>query len=278
MLNLIQIEIYKVFRKWRTYIGFGTIAIIVSIIEIALLVEGRDYLEFLTRSMSNTFVFVGNFLNGYLISHIVLGSLTIHIPFLIALVAGELLAGEATSGTYRMLITRPVSRNQILFAKLIAGIVYTNLLVLFLAIMSLGLGIVLFGTGELIVIRNDMTIFATDDILWRFMLAYGLAAVSMSVVTALAFFFSSLVENAIGPIVATMAVIIVFLIMTNLDIEFFQNIKPYLFTSYTNSWRAVFEKPVEFEEIKTALIVLGIYFIALVSATWFIFRKKDIVS
>ncbi|MCA0387764.1 MAG: ABC transporter permease [Bacteroidetes bacterium] len=278
MIDLVRIELYKIFRKWRTYIGFITIAIIVSIIEIAMLVEGESYLKFLTQNLQNIFVFEGNFLNGYLMSFLVLGALAIHIPFLITLVAGDLLAGEATSGTYRMLITRPITRNQLLTAKLIAATIYTNLMVLFLGVMSLGLGVILFGTGELIVIKDILIIFAKDDILWRFAIAYGIAALSMMVVTSMAFFFSSMVENAIGPIVSTMAVIIVFYILSAINIEVLQDLKPYMFTTYMQSWNIIFTTPVEMDELYQAMGILSFHIALFLGLTYYYFNKKDITS
>ncbi|MBN8546826.1 MAG: ABC transporter permease subunit [Ignavibacteria bacterium] len=278
MIDLVRIELYKIFRKWRTYIGFITIAIIVSIIEIAMLVEGENYLKFLTQNLQNIFVFEGNFLNGYLMSFLVLGALAIHIPFLITLVAGDLLAGEATSGTYRMLITRPITRNQLLTAKLIAATIYTNLMVLFLGVMSLGLGVILFGTGELIVIKDILIIFAKDDILWRFAIAYGIAALSMMVVTSMAFFFSSMVENAIGPIVSTMAVIIVFYILSAINIELLQDLKPYMFTTYMQSWNIIFTTPVEMDELYQAMGILSFHIVLFLGLTYYYFNKKDITS
>lgn len=278
MIDLVRIELYKIFRKWRTYIGFITIAIIVSIIEIAMLVEGENYLKFLTQNLQNIFVFEGNFLNGYLMSFLVLGALAIHIPFLITLVAGDLLAGEATSGTYRMLITRPITRNQLLTAKLIAATIYTNLMVLFLGVMSLGLGVILFGTGELIVIKDMLIIFAKDDILWRFAIAYGIAALSMMVVTSMAFFFSSMVENAIGPIVSTMAVIIVFYILSAINIEVLQDLKPYMFTTYMQSWNIIFTTPVEMDELYQAMGILSFHIVLFLGLTYYYFNKKDITS
>ncbi len=278
MIDLVRIELYKIFRKWRTYIGFITIAIIVSIIEIAMLVEGESYLKFLTQNLQNIFVFEGNFLNGYLMSFLVLGALAIHIPFLITLVAGDLLAGEATSGTYRMLITRPITRNQLLTAKLIAATIYTNLMVLFLGVMSLGLGVILFGTGELIVIKDILIIFAKDDILWRFAIAYGIAALSMMVVTSMAFFFSSMVENAIGPIVSTMAVIIVFYILSAINIEVLQGLKPYMFTTYMQSWNIIFTTPVEMDELYQAMGILSFHIALFLGLTYYYFNKKDITS
>lgn len=278
ILKLISVELSKIFRKWRTYIGFIAIGLLISIIQFALKIEGESYLEMITQNLQQSFVFVGNLFNGYLVTYIVMGSLWIHIPFLICLVAGDLLAGEATSGTYRMLITRPVSRTHLVIAKFSAGLIYTTMLVGFLAVMSMGLGVLFFGTGELIVVKSGIIIFAKDDVLWRFACAFLMALLSMSVVTAIAFFFSSLVENAIGPIISTMAIIIVFLIMSSLNFDFFKMIKPYLFTNYMATWRSFFDDPIETKELIKSVLVLSGHIVGLFLATLFIFKKKDILS
>ncbi|NCQ18055.1 MAG: hypothetical protein COW85_06895 [Ignavibacteria bacterium CG22_combo_CG10-13_8_21_14_all_37_15] len=278
MYTLVKIELYKIFRKWRTSIGFAAIGVLVPVIQIAMYFQGEHYLQFITRNFSDNFVFVGNLLNGYLIAYFILGSLTIHIPFLIALVAGDLLAGEATAGTYRMLITRPVSRIKLVSAKFIAGLIYTNLLVLWLAVISLGVGIMIFGIGELIVFKDAIIIFAQNDILWRFAFAYAFAALSMSVVCSLGFLFSSLVENAIGPIVTTMTVIIIFTIFSAINIDFFRTIKPYLFTNYLSTWHLVFDDPVNYDEIIKNCLVLTGHILGFFGITLFLFKRKDILT
>ena len=279
MLTLVRIELYKIFKKWRTYIGFIAIAVLVPVIQLATLAEGERSLDFMTRNLQQSFVFVGNLLNGYLISYIILNSLVIHIPFLIALVAGDLLAGEATAGTYRLLITRPVSRFKILSSKFLSGIIYTNLLVLWLAFISIGLGIIIFGVGELIVIKSSsIVIFPQYDILWRFLLGYSFASLSMMVVASLAFLLSSLVENAIGPIVSTMAIIIVFIIISAIDIDIFQKIKPFLFTTYMSSWRLFFDDPIDLSKILESTLILVGHILAFFGVTVYIFHKKDILT
>jgi ABC-2 type transport system permease protein len=279
MITLISVELYKIFKKWRTYIGFIAIAVLVPVIQLAMLAEGERSLDFMTRNLQQSFVFVGNLLNGYLISYIILNSLVIHIPFLIALVAGDLLAGEATAGTYRLLISRPVSRFKLISSKFISGIIYTNLLVLWLAIISLGLGILIFGVGELIVIKSSgIIIFPKYDILWRFLLGYTFASLSMMVVASLAFLLSSLVENAIGPIVSTMAIIIAFIIISAIDIDLFQKIKPFLFTTYMSSWRLLFDDPIDFPKILESTWILCAHIFVFFGASVYIFHKKDILT
>ena len=279
MLQLVRIELYKIFRKWRTYIGFIAIGVLGVVIQIAMLFEGQKSLDFMTQNLRDSFVFVGNLLNGFLISYLILSMLAVHIPFLIALVAGDLLAGEATAGTYRILLTRPVSRLKVVSSKFIAGNIYTFSLILWLAIVSLGVGAILFGFGELIVIRTgSVLILDRADVLWRFLLAYGFAVLGMSVVCSLALFFSSLVENAIGPIVSTMAVIIVFIIVSAINIDLFKSIRPYLFTNYILSWRLFFSDPVNISKVLEAVLILFGHIIFLYSITAIIFRRKDILS
>ena len=277
--TLVKIELMKIFRKWRTYIGFIAIGVLVPLLHLAMYLEGQNSINFVTRGLRESFILVGNLLNGYWISYIILNALTIHIPFLIALVAADLLAGEATAGTYRILVTRPVSRMQIIISKFLAGIIYTGSLILWLALMSLVVGLIIFGVGELIVAGSGtIIIFDKTDVLWRFFLAYGFAILSMSVVCSLAILFSSLVENAIGPIVSTMAVIIIFIILSAFDVEILREIKPYLFTNYILDWREFFNDPLDTSEIIKSISVLMGHILIFFTATLYIFQRKDILT
>ncbi|MDH7604801.1 MAG: ABC transporter permease subunit [Melioribacter sp.] len=278
MKTLIYIELLKIFKKWRTYIGFIAIGVLIPIIQLALYFTGNDYLKVITRNLQDSFLMVGNLFNGYLIANLVLSSLFIHIPFLIVLVGGDILAGEATAGTYRILLTRPVSRFQIVSAKYIAGIVYVISLIAWLAFLSLGVSVLIFGTGELISFRGEIIIFASDDVLWRFAYAYSFAILSMITVFSLSFFFSSLVENAIGPIVAAMAVIIVLFVLSALPVDFLNEIQPYFFTTHMSQWEVFFHYQVDYNEIFNSALILGIYSAILFLLTSYIFIKKDILS
>lgn len=279
MITLIRIELFKIFKKWRTYIGFMAITLLVALVETAMYFEGQHSIDFMTRNLSESFVFVGNLLNTFFVTYLIFNMLAVHIPFLITLVSGDLLAGEATGGTYRILLTRPVSRMQVVTSKFIAGNIYTILLIFWMAIVSLGIGAFLFGYGELIVVKtNAIVILDRSDVLWRFILAFGFAALSMCVVSTLAFFFSSLVENAIGPIIVTMAIIIVFFVISAINIEAFRAVKPYLFTNYILSWRLFFDDPFDFAEIIKAISILLGHIIVLFTVTAMIFKRKDILT
>ena len=279
MITLIKIEFLKIFSKWRTYIGFIAIAILVPLAQWALYAQGlHSYQTLITRKLGDSFISGGNVLNGYILAFIVLQGLYIHFPFLIVLVGGDLFSGEATSGTYRLLLTRPVSRFQVVTSKLIAGLIYTATLIFWLMLLSLGVSVLLFGTGALMVYMDKIYVFSSNDALWRFFSAYGFAFISLSMVFMLSFFLSSLVENAIGPIITTMAVIIIFTILSILPFEVLDKFRPYLFTTYLDKWKLFFTDPIDFVEIFNAAVILLGHIIMFYAATLIIFIKKDILS
>ena len=278
MTNLIYYELLKIFKKWRTYIGFLAIGVLIPLIEVVLYFSGQGIVDSTTKRLEQDFILVGNLFNGWFVTHLIMNSLWIHIPFLICLVAGDVLAGEASAGTYRILLIRPVSRAKIIFSKFTATLLYTFSLILFFAVLSLGLGMLLLGGGDLLVFKEGLLVLPQEELFFRFTVSFLLATASMWVVSSLAFLFSSLVENAIGPIIGTMAVIIIFFILGNLPYDFFIAMKPYLFTSYLDIWTLVFEDPIEWGEIFKHLSILAAYIALFFLPAFFVFRKKDILS
>ncbi len=279
MLLLIYFELLKTFSKWRTYIGFITVSVVIPVVMYALYYEGGGFINAQTRSIQKEFFMVGNLFNGWVIAQLIMNSLWVHIPFLITLVAGDQLAGEAASGTFRLSLIRPISRSKFLFAKYFTTLIYTALLVIVIALLSLGLGLYFFGSGDLIAFaENSITILHEDLLLNRFILAYALAILSMSVVASLAFLFSSFVENAIGPIIATMAVLVCLLVISNLPVDLFENYKPYLFTTYQNAWSLAFKDILDWNEISRAVTIMISYLVGFYSLTLLIFIKKDILT
>jgi ABC-2 type transport system permease protein len=278
MKSILGNELLKTYLKWRTYIGFIAIAVLAPVVQVALKLEGGGMVRRMMRDFSQDFFLVGNLFNGYFITYFFMNSLWVHIPFLITLVAGDQLAGEATGGTFRILLIRPVSRTKILFVKYVTTLLYTATLVLFLALLNIVLGLFLFGSGDLLVPGRTLTILPQAEVPLRMLLAFSLATWSMWCVASLGFLFSSLVENAIGPIIGTMAVIIIFIIITNIPVEFFENVKPFLFTTYFTIWQKAFEEPIPWGTIANHTAILAAFSVGFYAVTWYIFVKKDILS
>jgi ABC-2 type transport system permease protein len=279
MWQLTRIELFKIFRKPRTYISFAAIAAIILLIQLALYTDGEEFLNFMMQSLNESFSVQGKKLNGYFVCFIILNTLLVHVPLLIALVAGDMIAGEANMGTLRLLLTKPISRTGLLLGKFWATSIYTLALLLFMAILALFGSILLFGTSDLMVFKSEMLVLLDKgDVFWRYVMVFGFAAISMITVAALAFMLSVFAENSIGPIMTTMSIIIVLTILTTMDIPIFNSMKPFLFTNHMLNWKGFFDDPVDYQEILKSLSVLILHILLFVSLTIFIFRRKDILS
>ena len=80
-MKLFWFETYKTFSRWRTYISFGFIALIVIMSEVVMKLSAHEILYRMMRSFQKDFLIFGNVLNGWFITAFIMNSLHIHIPF-----------------------------------------------------------------------------------------------------------------------------------------------------------------------------------------------------
>lgn len=291
MWKLLKIELFKIFSRPRTFISFGAIAALVGIIQFGLKLDGDSYIEFMLRDVSVSLDVEGKVLNGYLICFIILQLLLVHVPLLITIVAGDLISGEANMGTLRLLLTKPVSRTEVILAKFGAAAIYTLIILVWMAILALFVSLLIFGSGDMLNLKADYIVqLKSFDIMWRYLAAFGFAAIAMLTVAALGFFLSIFAENSIGPIVATMSIIIVFTILSTLDIPVFNAIKPFLFTTHMIGWKGFFDVKVtadneaiigsvqNLNRVLQAAGILVLHIIGFLVASIWVFKKKDILS
>jgi ABC-2 type transport system permease protein len=291
MKSIISFELYKIFRRPRTYIAFGAIAALIIVIQFGLKIDGKSYSDFLMKDINDTLTVDGNVLNGYLICYILLQLLLVHVPLLVALIAADMLSGEANLGTLRLLFSTPFTRTQWVLGKFIAASIYTIVLLIWLAFLALFVSMWVFGTDDLFLMKsNYVVLIEKNDVLWRYVGAFVFASFSLLTVTSLGFLMSSIANNSIGPIVGTMSAIVFFTILSTLNIPLFSIVKPYLFTTHMNNWKEFFDIQVNdnneaitgsilnIAKIKTSLMVLSAHIVLFVSAAVIITKKKDILS
>lgn len=278
-MQALRIELFKIFRKPRTYISFATVTAITILIQIAMYANGQEFADFMLQGINSQFTLEGKILNGYFITYLILGMLLVHVPLLVALVAGDAIAGESASGTLRLVLTKPISRMKFVLVKYAATATYAIALLVWLALAGLLVSVALFGTGDMIIAKStEVVILLKQEIMWRYICAFGFAALAMMAVAALSVFLSVLADNAIGPIVGTMGIIIVLTIISNLDLPLFNSIKPGLLTTHMLGWKGFFSDPIPAAAIGRSAAVLGAYIVGLLGATIFIFNRKDIQS
>ena len=297
MWSLLQIELYKISKRPRTYIAFAAVAAIVFIFQFAFKADGDSYMNMMLQSVNDTFEMdKSKAINGYFMCYIILNTLLIQVPILVALVAGDAISGEANMGTLRLMLTKPISRTQIILVKFAASFIYTVLLLVWMAIIALFISLAIFGADDMIIFRvkgdeSQILQITKDDIMWRYFAAFAYAAVALTVIAALALLLSVYAENSIGPIIATVCIVIVCTVISNINVPIIdKTIKPWLFTSYLVGWKGFFYigttdegEPIKgsienWAAIRNSLYILLAHIFLLLSVTVIVFRRKDILT
>src|SRR6266511_2929856 len=122
-------ELWKLFAKKRTYIGFLMFLLAQNVIILIF--------RFTSGPRANMMRTLEG--NGYL-AHEFISALTVAtfmlLPLYVALVGGDLVAKEAEDGTLRMILTRPISRLRLLLLKWLAGAIFSFALVVALGMFG----------------------------------------------------------------------------------------------------------------------------------------------
>ena len=278
MFNLIKNEFIKTFYKKRTYISFLLITIIMPFIIFAIKNGGSSLELKIYGQLQDSFIFFGTLINGYFASYIIIAVLISHMPFLSTIVASEIVSGEYSKGTFRMYLTRPISRSEVILSKLIIVYIYTTLMMLFFYLYTVILSIIILGTGDLAVFHNGLLFLDQSDIIWRFVLAYIISNSIMLTITSLCFLFSTISKNSVTPIISTISIVFIGTAISFIPINFFEQVNPYLFTGYIDLFLTAFYDPIPKDKITLSILVSITWSVIFVSLSFYFFNKKDILD
>ncbi len=276
MIGLIYNELLVITGRWRSYIGFIGISILMPLFLWGFTYGGESIHDQYISQLGDSFMVVGSIFNSFLATHIVMNALWIHIPFLVTLAAGDAVAADGASGIFRITLIRSVSRLKILVSKLFASYIYTASLLLLCAFWSLGIGSLVLGTGDLIVIDKGILILDQSEAWVRMTLAFSLAILVMCTVATLCFMFSAMVNNSVGPIIGTMFLIIVGYLVIAIPLDFFDKIEPFVFVTYFDVWIDAFKDPIPWGDIIRKLGILIFHSTLFFGIAAVVFLHKDI--
>jgi ABC-2 type transport system permease protein len=201
--------------------------------------------------------------------------LPIFLPVATSVVAGDTIAGEASAGTLRYLLVRPVGRTQLLLAKLVTIIVFVLVAVLAVAAVGMVAGWALFGVKPLSATVSG-TSLGYGATIGRTALTMVYVAVSMLGLGAIALFASTRTDS---PLAAALAALATFVTSQVLDlIEASRTIRPYLPTHYWLSFVDLFRDPVLWHDVARGFGLQAVYIAIFLGAAWANFANKDITS
>ncbi len=140
-------EMWKLFARKRTYLGFGAFVVLELLIYSFLNRDsGQNWLRNMIQRGGETFE---HYFSGLTLGYMVLRLAVFLLGGIyITLVAGDVVAKESEDGNLRLILARPVSRLRLLTVKFLSCLVYTVALIQFIAWTALLLGILLRGWGR----------------------------------------------------------------------------------------------------------------------------------
>lgn len=213
---------------------------------------------------------------------------SLFIPLLIMGVGSDIVSSERTSGTIKMLLTRPMRRWKVLLSKLITLLMFVSLIVVSTFVICYLISGLVFGyqgfdmpvfTGFKL-IGSDVDVSAVHAApQWLYLLMQlGLIWYVSIVVAMLAFMVSVLVRSTAASIVIMMAALIAGTILTNMA-SAWQSAK-YLFMVNLNltDYLSGSPAPIEGMTLGFSLVVLAVWGIASLIVSFTVFTKQDILN
>ena len=201
-------------------------------------------------------------------------ALPVFLPLVVAVVAGDSIAGEAGGGTLRYLLTVPVTRSRLLLVKTLAVASFIALAVLVVAVVGLVTGAVLFGLGDLTLLSGD-TIGLGNGLLR----ALGVSAYVTLALFGLAaggLFISTLTENAIAAMATTLGLVVLSALLD--AVPQLSVIHPYLLTHNWLGFGELLRGSVDTTSLMRWSGLHAAYAAVFLSLAWSRLSTKDITS
>ena len=270
-------ELWKLFGKKRTYIGFG--AFLLAQTAMLLAFKYTRWQESFERMLTGNGYLATEFISVLTVSVVMLiPQIMLLMPLYATLVGGDLVAKEAEDGTLRMILSRPISRLRLLFVKWSAGIIFAVVLVLALGATALGFASLLFPWKGMFVFSPGQAfcVLSAHEGLIRFIFSLLFMAVNASVMVSVAFMFSCFNMKPAAATILALSFLFVSMVMEN--IPFFDRYEDWFVTHHFKCWLLIFRAPVPWSQICQSEITLFA-----VSATAFVigsmaFQVRDIKS
>lgn len=198
----------------------------------------------------------------------------VFLPLLMAVVAGEAIAGEASTGTLRYLLALPVGRTRLLAVKLAAIVVWCVACVASVAAVGVLVGLALFPSGRLTLL-SGRTVSYGDGLL-RLLAVGGYVAACAMTVGAIGLFISTMTEVPVAAMAATLTLVIASEVAD--AVPQLSAIHGWLPSHYWSAWVDLLRDPVVTDSVRSGLLVALGYVAFFVSLAWARFGGKDVTS
>jgi len=201
-------------------------------------------------------------------------TLPLFLPLAVAVVAGESIAGEASTGTLRSLLVVPVNRSRLLAIKFAGIVAYAAAAAAVVAVAGVLVGFVLFPTGPVTLLSGS--VIPLGNALLRVALVALYVAAMLAAVAAIGLFVSALTEVPLAAMATTAIAVVTVEILD--AVPQIASMHPWLFTNWWLSFGDVLRDPIALDQMTQGLLVNAAYVVVFGTLAWARLTTRDVTS
>lgn len=193
-------------------------------------------------------------------------------------IAADMVAGEYTAGTMKLLLIRPHSRTKILFSKLIAVSLFALAMLAILVVCGYVTNALFYGLGNIHttdLFLNQQGQIVQQNVVMQVIKMYGLSIFPVMGYVTLAFAVSTVLRNS----ALAVGISLFIMIVGNSMIEATAKMEALKYLPFANSDISlyIFHLPARPEmTLGFSISVLIVYIFALSLISWMVFKKRDV--
>jgi ABC-2 type transport system permease protein len=269
--RFLRSEIRLVFVRPRTIVLLVVLAVIPVLLGVVLWVSGVG-----NNGSGGGPPFLNQVAgNGVFLAFVALVvMLTLVLPLVIAIVAGDSIAGEAGRGTLRYLLTVPAGRTRLLTVKYATVVVFCTAACLLIAAAAVATGAALFPVGPVTLLSG--TSISLGAGLLRLLMVVLYVAAAMASLGAIGLAISTFTEHSI----AAMAALLILTVGSEVadSVPQISAVHPYLPTHWWLSFDGLLRAPVAWPEVLHGLLSFAVYAVIFLAVAWARFTTMDVTS
>lgn len=274
-------ELFRLFARRRTYIGFGVFFAVELLFYFLWTREKSEaHMEKFIEQVAGGF---DEYFSALTLSFLVVAftMMLLGVVF-VALVAGDILAKETEDGNLRLILVRPVSRFRLVLVKFLSCQIYTTVLFLFVGVSALVVGVLERGWGGGMLVWTPelprVTLFEWNEGMFRYFVAVAGFSLVYVPVTGIAFMLGCFKIKPAAATIVTVAVVVADRVLSAIPLPAFDPYREYFITSRMQAWLFLLYQEIPwalFWEQTAWLIGLGLTGFVI---GWLAFERRDIKS
>lgn len=194
------------------------------------------------------------------------------MPIVLIVIIAESITDEYTSGTLSLSLVHPISRTQLITAKLVALLIITTFLLTLAMLLGYGIGTLFFGWDADFMIRG--VVYSTAEGIKITATTFLAPVFPLMAFSAMILFLALLLSGSAAVVGVSIGILLTY---TFADL-LIKEIQPYLINAYFALLPTMLSFPTSPPKLRFALVFITVHGLVFYLASLMLFNKRDVLS